>query len=82
MDYHRDFSNTVAARLFWLEHKSKISSYRRLDSLTDRYRRHTHHTVPAWGGVNHSQFDDLTGSVEADEIFISLNRKAICHPFD
>jgi len=53
-----------------------------LDPRSDRYRRHTHHIEPAWDGVNRSRFNDLTGSVEADEVFISLNREAICRPVE
>jgi hypothetical protein len=54
VDYHRDSSNTVAARLFRSEHKSKIPAHRRLGSYSGRYRRHTHHiTLPwGWGVVN------------------------------
>jgi len=80
VDYHRNSSNTVAARLFRSEHKSKVPAHRQLDPRSDRYRRHNHHSAPPWDCVNLSRFDDLTGSVKADEVFISLNRKAICHP--
>jgi hypothetical protein len=78
VDYHRNSCNTVAARLFRTEHKSKIPGHRQLDSYPDRYRHHTHHLAPAWGGVDLSRSDDQPGSAKADDVFILLNRKAIC----
>ena len=52
MDYHRNSTDTVAARLFWSEHKSKLSAHRQLDSRSDHYRCHTRHIESAWGGVD------------------------------
>ena len=43
MDYHRNFSNPMAARLFRWKHKPKFPENRRLDPRSDRYCRHTHH---------------------------------------
>jgi hypothetical protein len=53
-----------------------------LDPHPDRYRRHTHHIAPPRSVVKLYRFKDWTGSVEADEVFILLNRKAICHQVD
>jgi len=50
MDYYRDSSNPVAARLFWFERKFKIPKNRQLDPYSDRYRHHTHHIAAPWGG--------------------------------
>jgi len=72
----------MAARLFRSERKFKLPAHWQLDPHSDCYRRHTHHITPPWVCVNRSRFDDLTGSVEADEVFVSKNRKAICHPVD
>jgi hypothetical protein len=52
VDYHRDFSNSVASRLFRPEHKSKVPTYWQLDPHSDCYRRHTHPIKPPWGCVN------------------------------
>ncbi len=46
VDYRRDSSNTVAARLFRSEHKPKLPANRQLDPYPDRYRRHTRHIEP------------------------------------
>ena len=43
MDYHCNSSNSVAARLFRWEHKSKFSKNRQLDPYSDRYCHHPHY---------------------------------------
>jgi hypothetical protein len=48
-----------------------------LDSRSDRYRRHPRRLAPPWGVVKLLRFDDQTGSVEADDGFLSLNCKTI-----
>ena len=55
VDYHRNSSNPVAARLFRSEHKSRLPSNRRLDSHSDRDRRHPYHIAPAGDNVNTSR---------------------------
>jgi hypothetical protein len=57
VDYHCNSSHPVAARLSRSEHQSKVPTNRRLDSHSDRYRRHTRHIAPHWGGVNLSHSD-------------------------
>ena len=56
MDYHRNSSNIVAARLFWWEHKPKTPAHRQLDPYVDRYRHHTRHIENPWNSVNLSLF--------------------------
>ena len=58
MDYHRNSNNTVVARLFRSEHKSKLPAHRQLDPYSDRNRRNNPHITPTWDGVNLSRFDD------------------------
>src|SRR4030042_328630 len=80
MDYHHCSSSTVAAwRLRW-ESKSKFPKNRQLDPHSDRNRDHTCHPETPWSVVIFSRINDWTGSIEADEVFILLNRKVICHP--
>jgi len=55
VDYHRNSNHPVAARLFRSEHKSRLPANRRLDSYSDRYRRHPHHITPLWRGINLSR---------------------------
>ena len=52
MDYCRNSSNIMAARVIRWENKSKTPKHRQLDSYSDRYRRHPHHIEPAWGDIN------------------------------
>ena len=52
MDYYRDSSNPVAARLFWFERKFKIPKNRQLDPYSDRYCRDTDHIALARDVVN------------------------------
>ena len=42
VDYHRNSSNPVAARLFRRKYQSQVPEDRRLDSYTDRYCPHPH----------------------------------------
>ena len=58
MDYRRNSSHPVAARLFRSEHQSKVPTNRRLDSHSDRYRRHTRHIEPTTCDLKLSRFDD------------------------
>jgi hypothetical protein len=51
VDYRRNSSNSVAARLFRTEHKYALPAHRQLDSYPDRYRGHSNHLEPPWGGV-------------------------------
>ena len=68
MDYRRNSSHSVAARLFRSEHQPKVPSNRQLDPYADRYRRHTRHIAPPWGVVNLSRFDDLIGLFNQDPV--------------
>ncbi len=52
MDYHRNSSYPVAARLFRAEHKSRVPANRRLDPHSDRDRRHPRHIAPPRDNVN------------------------------
>jgi hypothetical protein len=45
----------VAARLFWFEHKPKISEIRQLDPCSDRHRRHPPCIAAPWGGKSLAQ---------------------------
>jgi hypothetical protein len=79
--YHRSGSS-MASRLFRSERKFKLSEDWQLDPHADRNCHHTYHIAPPWSVVKLSLFNDWTRAVEADEIFILLNRKANCHPVD
>ena len=46
MDYCRNFSNPMAARLFGWKHKSKLPEDRQLDSHPARYCRHPNRSEP------------------------------------
>jgi hypothetical protein len=57
VDNHRNPGNPVAARLFRTQYKSKLSANRRLDSYSNRHRRHPCHIAASWGDVNILHFD-------------------------
>jgi len=79
VDHHCNFIHIVAARLFRPEDQPKLPADRRVDPYSDRYCGHPGdleppacHLVPC--------FDDQTGSVEAEDLFILPVRKAIWPP--
>jgi len=74
MDYHYNSSNTVVAWFPRWEYKPKVPTYRQLDSRLDCNRRHTHHLKATRDAVNPLSFDYSTGSFEADDDIILLNR--------
>ncbi len=74
VDYHRNSSNPVAARLFRSEHKSRLPANRRLDSHSDRYRSHPHHITPAGYNVNISRLLENCSSRP------NANYFGFCHP--
>ena len=51
VDYHRNSSHPVVARLFRSEHKPGFPANRQLDSHSDRDRRHPRHIAPPWCDV-------------------------------
>jgi len=56
VDYRRNITRTVAARLFRPEPEPTIAAHRRLDSHAARNRCHTRHFAAPWSGVNLSFF--------------------------
>jgi hypothetical protein len=52
VDYHRDSGNSVAARFFRSEYKSKLSEDRQLDSYPARNCCHTRRIEPPWSDIN------------------------------
>jgi len=51
VDYHRNSSNPMAARLFRSEYKSRLSANGRMDPYSARYCRHPRHIAPSWCNV-------------------------------
>ena len=63
MDYHCNSSNSVAARLFRWEHKSKFSENRQLDPYVDRYRRHPYYFEGVGNRVGPSPVENKRGDL-------------------
>ena len=55
MDNHHNSGYPVAARFLRSEYQLKLPENWRLDSRSDRYRRHTHWLTAPWGGKNLAQ---------------------------
>lgn len=61
MDYHRNSSSAVVARLFWSEHKPELPENRQLDPSFDRYRCHSRRFEPVGDRVNPRYVENMKG---------------------